>query len=91
MPETVDLELLDAFLLSDRAPDNGMGLSDLDGFLSGLVVGPETILPSEWLPYVWGVGISADEALLAARRADPDAASSRTGDPAGHSARSTSL
>ena len=54
MPETVDLELLDAFLLSDRAPDNGMGLSDLDGFLSGLVVGPETILPSEWLPYVWG-------------------------------------
>lgn len=54
MLEDADLELLDAFLLSDRAPDNGMGLSDLDGFLSGLVVGPEMILPSEWLPHVWG-------------------------------------
>ena len=54
MTETVDLTLLDAFLLSDRAPDNSMGLSDLDGFLSGLVIGPETIMPSEWLPHVWG-------------------------------------
>lgn len=54
MLNDADLELLDAFLLSDRAPDNGMGLSDLDGFLSGLVVGPEMIPPSEWLPYVWG-------------------------------------
>jgi uncharacterized protein len=31
-----------------------MGLSDLDGFLTGIVVGPELILPSEWLPIVWG-------------------------------------
>ena len=52
MLDDADLELLDAFLLSDRAPDNGMGLSDLDGFLSGLVVGPEMILPSEWMPHV---------------------------------------
>jgi uncharacterized protein len=50
----VDLEPLDAFLLSERAPDNCMGLSDLDGFLTGIVVGPEFILPSEWLPIIWG-------------------------------------
>ena len=50
----VDLDALDDFLLSDRAPEDGMGLSDLDGFLTGLVVGPELILPSEWLPVVWG-------------------------------------
>jgi uncharacterized protein len=31
-----------------------MGLSDLDGFLTGIVVGPELILPSEWLPVIWG-------------------------------------
>ena len=31
-----------------------MGLSDLDGFLTGIVVGPESIPPSEWLPVIWG-------------------------------------
>jgi uncharacterized protein len=40
--------------MSDHAPDDGMGLSDLDGFLTGIVVGPELILPSEWLPVIWG-------------------------------------
>ena len=33
-----------------NAPDDSMGLSDLDGFLTGIAVGPELILPSEWLP-----------------------------------------
>ena len=31
-----------------------MGLSDLDGCLTGIVIGPELIMPSEWLPMVWG-------------------------------------
>jgi uncharacterized protein len=31
-----------------------MGLSDLDGFLTGVIVGPELIAPSEWLPIIWG-------------------------------------
>jgi uncharacterized protein len=31
-----------------------MGLSDLDGFLTGVVVGPELIIPSAWLPVIWG-------------------------------------
>jgi uncharacterized protein len=48
------LKALDSFLLSDRAPENCMGLSNLDGFLTGIVVGPEMILPSEWLPIIWG-------------------------------------
>lgn len=30
-----------------------MDLSELDGFLAGLVVGPEVVPPSEWLPIVW--------------------------------------
>jgi len=50
----IDLDALDDYLLSDRAPDDSMGLSDLDGFLTGIVVGPELILPSEWLPVIWG-------------------------------------
>ena len=36
----IDLDALDDYLMSDRAPDYSMKLSDLDGFLTGLVVGP---------------------------------------------------
>jgi uncharacterized protein len=50
----VDLDALDDFLMSDRAPGECMGLSDLDGFLTGLAVGPEAVPPGEWLPVVWG-------------------------------------
>jgi uncharacterized protein len=48
-----DLDALDAYLVSDDAPENSMGLSDLDGFLTGIVVGPGLALPSEWLPVIW--------------------------------------
>jgi uncharacterized protein len=54
IPDPVDLEALDSFLLSDRAPSESMGLSDLDGFLTGIAVGPELVLPGEWLPLIWG-------------------------------------
>ena len=50
----INLDVLDDYLMSDRAPDDSMGLSDLDGFLTGVVVGPELIMPSEWLPVIWG-------------------------------------
>src|SRR6516225_1538705 len=52
--DQVDLEALDRFLMSDRSPPDSMMLSDLDGFLTGIAVGPELVLPSEWLPLVWG-------------------------------------
>ncbi len=50
----VDLETLDQFLMSDASPENCMQLSDLDGFLTGIAIGPELVKPSEWLPAVWG-------------------------------------
>jgi uncharacterized protein len=50
----VDLEALDQFLMSDASPENCMQLSDLDGFLTGIAIGPELIKPSEWLPAIWG-------------------------------------
>ena len=52
--DQVDLEALDRFLMSDRSPPDSMMLSDLDGFLTGIAIGPELVLPSEWLPLVWG-------------------------------------
>ncbi len=30
-----------------------MNLFNLDGFLTCLLIGPETILPSQWLPIIW--------------------------------------
>jgi uncharacterized protein len=54
MERPIDLDVLDDYLMSDHAPDDSMGLSDLDGFLTGIMVGPELILPSEWLPVIWG-------------------------------------
>lgn len=45
---------LDDYLRSDSAPPECMLLSDLDGFLTGLAIGPEAIPPSEWLPVIWG-------------------------------------
>lgn len=45
---------LDDYLGSDRSPPNYMMMSDLDGFLTGLAVGPSVVVPSEWLPVVWG-------------------------------------
>jgi len=44
-----DLEILDTFLRSDTSPDHCMQLSDLDGFLTGIVCSPNLIVPSEWL------------------------------------------
>jgi uncharacterized protein len=52
--DRVDLEALDRFLISDRSPPESMMLSDLDGFLTGIAVGPELLMPSEWLPLVFG-------------------------------------
>jgi uncharacterized protein len=50
----IDLDALDDYLMSERSPEDSMGVSHLDGFLTGIVIGPEFILPSEWLPVVWG-------------------------------------
>jgi uncharacterized protein len=51
--DNIDLSELEQYLVSDLSPDDCMGLFDLDGFLTGIVVGPELILPSEWLPMIW--------------------------------------
>jgi uncharacterized protein len=41
-------------LLPFHTDEDGMLLSEFDGFCAGLIVGPEVIMPGEWLPCVWG-------------------------------------
>ena len=48
------LRLLDTFLLGDAVSDDCMMLSELDGFLAGIIVCPDLIMPSEWMPVIWG-------------------------------------
>src|SRR5277367_3175816 len=54
MADNIDLDELADYLDSDLSPDDCMGLSDLDGFLTGVIIGPDLIMPSEWLPVIWG-------------------------------------
>ena len=46
--------LLNDFLSSDRVPDTALSIVALDGFLTGIAVGPQMISPNEWLPLIWG-------------------------------------
>jgi yecA family protein len=45
---------LGGFLDSEQAPETTMSLEELDGFLTALAAGPETILASEYMPRIWG-------------------------------------
>jgi uncharacterized protein len=60
------LDELDEFLISDESPDDCMQISELDGFLAGIVVGPDLIMPGEWTPVFWSDGepmfVDADQA-----------------------------
>jgi uncharacterized protein len=47
-----ELEELEGLLLTVDA-DQGMTLDTLDGFLHAIAIGPETVMPSRWLPKVW--------------------------------------
>ena len=49
-----DLDTLDAYLSSEQSPENSMLLSDLDGFLTGIICSPVSIPITEWLPRALG-------------------------------------
>ncbi|HEX8962192.1 MAG TPA: UPF0149 family protein [Rhodocyclaceae bacterium] len=49
-----EFDELDRFLSSESLPEERMDISMLDGFLTALVIGPNTIPPGVWLPEIWG-------------------------------------
>ena len=49
----VEIEELDQFLLDAERLEESMDISTLDGYLTAIVCGPATIMPSEWLRWVW--------------------------------------
>lgn len=48
------LRLLDKQLASLPEHSDPMLISELDGFLAGILVCPDLIMPGDWLPMVWG-------------------------------------
>jgi len=50
----VEYEELDEFLLSVEHDDAVLDLSEFDGFITAVVSGPVTIMPSTWMPALWG-------------------------------------
>ena len=49
-----DLDRLHDLLSAIPAERDGMTIAELDGYVAALIVCPEMIPPSEWLPGVWG-------------------------------------
>ncbi len=49
-----DLDRLNLLLDAIPLECEGMTIGELDGYVAGLIVCPEPVLPAEWLPAVWG-------------------------------------
>jgi uncharacterized protein len=55
-----ELQELDHFLLDAEGIEESMDISTLDGFLTAIVCGPKTIMPSEWMRWVWDLESGED-------------------------------
>lgn len=55
-----EIKELDQFLLDAEGIEESMDISTLDGFLTAIVCGPRTIMPSEWMRWVWDMKSGED-------------------------------
>lgn len=55
-------QLHDFLLNLPDGHDEAMLIEELDGFLAGVIVCPEMILPSRWMPHIWSQAGSDDHA-----------------------------
>lgn len=49
-----ELEFVSTALLKYGNDDSILDVSELDGFLTAIISGPQTIMPSQWFPELWG-------------------------------------
>lgn len=47
-------QVIDHYLLLYGTDESILGSSELDGFFAALACAPETIMPSTWMPAIWG-------------------------------------
>jgi uncharacterized protein len=45
---------LSGILISDSMSDETLTAESLDGYLTAIAIGPITLMPSQWLPGIWG-------------------------------------
>jgi uncharacterized protein len=49
-----EIDWLSGFLASRQAPETAMPFETLDGFFTALAISPELVLPTSYLPEIWG-------------------------------------
>ena len=52
-------------VLTSFASKHAMNVEQLEGFLTALICGPDNVLPSEYLPEIWGDGMVQEDAFHA--------------------------
>jgi len=51
---------IDHFLMDADGLEESMDISTLDGYLTAIVCGPKTLMPSEWMRWAWDMENGAD-------------------------------
>lgn len=57
-----ELRELDDFLADPAREETAMDVATIEGFLTALAIGPETVMPSQWLPRVYDMHAGKTEA-----------------------------
>jgi uncharacterized protein len=52
--DSILLNRVDADSVTEDSDEGILCVSELDGFLTAIVSGPESVVPSRWLPAIWG-------------------------------------
>lgn len=66
-----DIVHLENFLASDKLSEDSISSVEmLDGYLTALVIGPEVVLPSVWIPCIWDAENSPESVFVSQEQAD---------------------